>query len=330
MADGNGMEGSSAEMAILNGYQSFRMWDVPVYYGVVTVANATTIIVEGTVRSSVYVGEFTYDAFNNVYGEVTAYGELYYDVVAVEAYGFSVDASLVQAGIQNGDANTLIALAARGDDIANGSAFDDSIAGFAGDDRLFGNGGADVIFGDHGNDRVVGGSGNDYLNGGPQHDTLVGNSGFDVLVGGGGNDNLNGGGQDDDLNGGGGNDNLNAAAGSDRRKGGGGADILNGGGGNDRLFGGGGGDQLNGGRGNDILTGNAGPDTFIFRARDGNDRITDFRGGVDEIAVLAGADGFGDLEISDVRGGALIEYARTSILLSGVDASSLDEGDFVF
>ena len=66
-----------------------------------------------------------------------------------------------------------------------------------------------------------------------------------------------------------------------------GNDTLFGKTGDDILNGYGGGDWLVGGRGNDILTGGAGADTFVFRASGSKhfDKITDFEGGVDHIAL---------------------------------------------
>ena len=61
------------------------------------------------------------------------------------------------------------------------------------------------------------------------------------------------------------------------------SNALDGGTGADNLNGGIGDDTLNGGTGNDALTGGTGNDTFVFKAGDGHDTITDFTaGGTDD------------------------------------------------
>ncbi|HEY8592592.1 MAG TPA: M10 family metallopeptidase C-terminal domain-containing protein [Sphingomicrobium sp.] len=88
-------------------------------------------------------------------------------------------------------------------------------------------------------------------------------------VGGVGNDTIKGNGLDNKLVGNGGND------------------TIFGGAGDDKLLGGDANDILIGGTGNDTLTGGAGADKFVFVGNDGNDRITDFKSGVDKIDLTA-------------------------------------------
>jgi len=71
--------------------------------------------------------------------------------------------------------------------------------------------------------------------------------------------------------------------GDDELYGGDGDDNLQGGAGNDTLDGGDGGDTLTGGAGNDTLSGGLGSDEFIFNTGFGNDIITDFAHGLDEL-----------------------------------------------
>ncbi len=100
--------------------------------------------------------------------------------------------------------------------------------------------------------------------------------------------------------------------------------------GNDRLQGGAGDDMLNGGAGNDNLFGQAGIDTFVFADGDGLDVIRDFETG--ESIDLSGtsATAFGDLELTDVASGAMIEYGTGKIILSGMTISEVGADDFIF
>ncbi|MEC4890329.1 MAG: calcium-binding protein [Nitrospira sp.] len=86
------------------------------------------------------------------------------------------------------------------------------------------------------------------------------------------------GGKDDHLYGGSGVDLLIGNGGGDQLDGGAGIDTLLGGAGNDLLEGGSGSDRLDGGLDNDILQGGEGFDTYIIRAVDGADTITDSDG----------------------------------------------------
>ena len=109
--------------------------------------------------------------------------------------------------------------------------------------------------------------------------------------------------------------------------------VLAGGEGNDLLSGGEGSDVLTGGIGNDTLNGGAGADRFVFIGSESQssdrDLIVDFQDGLDTIVVRG--EGFGISDIVNSRGGALIEFTDgSSVLLRGVDASSLDGSDFQF
>jgi glucose/arabinose dehydrogenase len=107
----------------------------------------------------------------------------------------------------------------------------------------------------------------------------------DVIDAGSGADTVYGGKGDDTLNGNSGNDRLYGNSGLDRLIGGTGRDTLYGGTGDDRLFGNNDADRLDGGAGNDTLTGGLDRDTFVFKARFGSDRITDFTNNIDTISL---------------------------------------------
>lgn len=96
---------------------------------------------------------------------------------------------------------------------------------------------------------------------------ITGNKGANTLNGMDGNDTLKGVNGNDKLFGGNGTDSLTGDNGADQLHGGGGNDVLSGGSGNDVFY---------GDAGNDKLTGGTETDTFIFAAKAGEDRITDF------------------------------------------------------
>ena len=107
------------------------------------------------------------------------------------------------------------------------------------------------------------------INGTGNNDVLTGTGNADIIKGFDGRDTLEGGAGDDTL------------IGNNRQ------DKLVGGAGNDSLVGGSGDDTLDGGLGNDILTGN-GNDSFVLRAGDGSDIITDYVIGSDRLLLADG------------------------------------------
>ena len=205
---------------------------------------------------------------------------------------------------------------------ANGGSAADYITGNGADNVLSGNAGNDLLAGGSGQDLLIGGQGNDLLLGQANPDRLLGLDGADRLYGADGTDALNGGALDDLLDGGPGNDELFGASGDDRLIGGQGEDRLYGSDGRDILVGGQGADILNGGSGDDFLTGNAGDDfltggtgrdRFVLGPDSGAaDRITDFKPGIDLLALrggytpsqfLATASAIGGSTLFDLPGG---------------------------
>lgn len=152
-------------------------------------------------------------------------------------------------------------------------------------------------------------------------DSILGNRHDDTMRAFGGDDRLYGKGGDDQLFGHNGNDTLRGGLAEDTLSGGTGDDLLGGFTGIDRL---------DGGRGNDLLTGGKFADVFVFRARDGFDRITDFNPDADRIEIMTGADSFDDLRIRDTGRDATVSFADARITLAGVDAAQIDATDFIF
>jgi serralysin len=174
-------------------------------------------------------------------------------------------------------------------------------------------------------ENAVGGAGADTLRGNDALNHLSGGAGADLFEGRGGDDVLDGGAGADTLRGGAGNDRyllddagdlvaelsgegmdtivsslsntilpdavevLVLASGGAVGVGNALANVLIGNGNSNRLEGRGGADVLEGRGGDDTLSGGAGADIFLLRRGDGFDRVEDFTGGVDKLALT----GFG-------------------------------------
>ncbi|WP_374471745.1 calcium-binding protein [Phenylobacterium sp.] len=136
-----------------------------------------------------------------------------------------------------------------------------------------------------------------------------------------------------------GGDTLSGAASTDVLAAGKGADLVQGGSENDTLLGGEGDDRLFGEAGRDILRGGPGDDTlsggdgdvdfFVMERGGGHDLVTDFM--LHERVDLRefGPDGHG-YALTQAADGALISLGDTSLLLMGVQASRLRDGNFIF
>ncbi|MDJ0823210.1 MAG: calcium-binding protein [Paracoccaceae bacterium] len=243
-----------------------------------------------------------------------------------------------------------------GNDNLPGEEGDDSILGGAGNDSLGGGEGNDTLEGGAGDDRGGGGPGDDSIKGGDGHDSLNAGAGNDTVYGGDGNDTMNAstgddimyGGRDNDVfQGGDGQDTIYGNAGEDSLSGGNGNDLIrghqdndsvSGGAGNDTLFGGGENDTINGGAGDNLLTGGQGADVFLFNnlVADGDDTITDFTVGVDQINLIGhpSIDTYAELNAADMTvndvSGVMLYFGDSTIFLQNVTAAQLDNDDFIF
>lgn len=223
---------------------------------------------------------------------------------------------------------------------------------------------SDTLAGGGGSQHYRGLNGNDTLSGGGGRDCLEGNNGNDLLDGGPGRDFLFGGNGDDELRGGKGRDDMYGENGNDLLIGGCGPDLMDGGRGDDILFGGNAPDTYTGGLGRDVfvpsLPGGEGghggggemASTFTPLAHDDEegDVITDFRQGVDQIALAGGGLTFDQLvfkangiyvikeeahEISDyimissAPGSEHEESGRLLAKLIGFDTTMLGRDDFI-
>lgn len=170
---------------------------------------------------------------------------------------------------------------------------------------------------------VTGTSGDDVILADQNGSVIDGREGDDILIGSA---------SADRMDGGAGRDHLHGLDGRDTLSGGQDHDVIEGGGGNDRISGGSGRDILSGGRGQDTLTGGTGRDTFIFTARDGTDRITDFDGTEDMLELSASLMGTGPKTVERLEAdfatqtvdGLLLDFgAAGRLLLAGADLADL-------
>ena len=180
-----------------------------------------------------------------------------------------------------------------GNDIIAGGDGNDRIDGGTGNDTLSSGDGRDYVDGGVGNDSITGGNsvgGSQTLLGDAGNDSIDGGGGYDIVYGGTGDDSIadsGGSGSQDKVYGGDGSDAIDAGAGDDTVYGGTGDDTVFGDAGDDLQFGDAGNDILGGEAGNDILTGGSGDDTFVLSNNGGDDAVTDFGDGSDQLDITA-------------------------------------------
>ena len=243
----------------------------------------------------------------------------------------TVDLIIPSANIGDAQGDTYLSVEAfelgAGSDRFLGSLGNDLAWGLAGNDLLDGRGGSDRLYGGAGNDTLRGGDGDDLLVGGAGDDRLEGGLGFDIASYGDAAAavladlanpaaNLGDALRDsylavEGLEGSGFNDTLRGDAGANR---------IGGGAGHDWLEGRGGDDTLAGGAGNDMLTGGEGADTFIFTG--GQDRITDFQDGADQIVLDAGLWEGAPPDVADLLATAVV--TETGLMLDLGQGATLD------
>ena len=225
----------------------------------------------------------------------------------------------------------------------------------------------DTIYGSELNDIIYGGDGDDTLNGGDGDDIIKAGDGDDIISAGAGNDIVYASLGADKEDGGAGVDTfiveeeLNyvpmidlelgtayllgsepsiqnnirnfenvtiISNGSFGIKGDVNANVLTADKGDDTVIGGAGNDTLNGGSGDDTLNGGSGSDKFIFDVGFGNDIITDFTHGLDELKFYdANGELLSSTDISETQnedGDAVLTVSDgSSVTLSGVSVYSL-------
>lgn len=237
---------------------------------------------------------------------------------------------------------------------------DDSDQGAGDTTTLVGTNKDDTLLGGAGKDNLVGLNGNDTIRAFAGKDWLYGDNGNDFLDGGEGRDFLYGGNGDDELRGGKGHDDMYGENGNDLLIGGCGPDLMDGGRGDDVLFGGNSPDTYTGGSGRDVFVlalpggegghgggGGGGMNALItpLMEEEEGDVITDFRQGVDHLA-LAGGLSFDDLifvgsaiyvamqeptmaPLAPMPGEVHDGPGRLLATLTGFDTTQLQEADFL-
>lgn len=286
-------------MATLSASVALDMANPSVWYGVLDSHSSTHITIKAGLLSATYGGNFSYDDFGNVFGQLASYQTFYNGKTQLSVTGLNLDAYQVMSMVDDGNIAGLYQIALAGKDKMTGSAYADVLLGFGNNDSLIGNAGNDTLYGGSGNDTIDGGSGVDRLYGGGGNDTFVRGVG-DVIsedVGAGrdivrsstsyalaanlealtltGSSAINGAG----------NSLANSIIGNSA------SNVLSGNGGNDYLYAGGGKDTLSGGSGGDKLYGGTDglADAFVFTSAShsavgaGRDVVYNFTRGADDI-----------------------------------------------
>lgn len=144
-------------MATVNFIQQANMSTATVWYGYVTIANATTLSITNYAgRTGTYYGNgFNYDATSVTGGTVTGYVQYENYSQAYTVSGTSAPATRVAAYINSGNEQGLQEYILQGGDYIFGSSY------------------SDVLLGYSGNDSINGGSASDWLNGGDGIDVSV-------------------------------------------------------------------------------------------------------------------------------------------------------------
>lgn len=175
-------------MANINLYTPTDITNSEIWYGAVIGYNATSITIAAGALRGVYSGNFSYDSWGYVYGQLSAYRLTYNGSVVATVTAINRDAYTYNQFLRDGDVDGLFSYVLSGRDTFTGSSGRDKLDGYAGADRLSGGGGADVLWGSDGADTLNGDGGNDVLSGGGGKDSLFGGAGADTLSGGDGAD----------------------------------------------------------------------------------------------------------------------------------------------
>ncbi len=241
-----------------------------------------------------------------------------------------VTARLDFAGLNTGDAAGDTYVSVEG---LNGSEFGDFLVGDTGFNNLAGQGGDDYLAGVGSNDTIRGGNGNDQFWGGEGADRLEGGNGYDIarydFAASGVVARLDGGANAGEAAG----DifvNVEALYGSAF------GDYLIGDNSNNVLVGLDGGDLLYGLGGDDLLLGGGGIDAFAFNTTNfGTDAVIDFAttaaaGANHDYVDFRGIPALSSFSITQVGADTHVITNHGTVILQGITASTLVEGDFLF
>lgn len=158
-------------MATINAYLRLNTVDPNVWYGTVTSATSSQLVISDGYNTGVYSGfGFAYNGNTVVGGTLTGYTQYVNGYLTGEVTNFAVPASVATYYISNNQLGPLLAYVLSGSDEIYGSAFNDSLAGYDGNDLISGGAGDDYLAGGFGNDHLHGGTGVNYIDGGPGFD----------------------------------------------------------------------------------------------------------------------------------------------------------------
>lgn len=159
-------------MAIVTAFKSLNMNATFIWFGDVTIANASHIQIALGGKVANYYGSFIYDDYGLAGGTITAgnYSEFGSKMLELTNGHYSVLTYLDY--VLRRDDYSYFSYLFSGNDTFNGSSGNDALYGFAGNDSMYGN---------SGNDTLAGGIGNDLLVGAGGKDSLTGNLGSDIF-----------------------------------------------------------------------------------------------------------------------------------------------------
>jgi len=132
-----------------------------IFFGAVTVSSSSLIRIEAGSRVAEYRGNFTYDQFGRVFGQLETFEQFFGSSRELRLSELNLDAFEVFSLVQSENTNGLLNLGLSRNDVFEGSGFNDVFFGLSGDDALLGMDGDDRLRGDNGADTIDGGSGND-------------------------------------------------------------------------------------------------------------------------------------------------------------------------
>lgn len=103
-------------MATVQISSSFNMHDASTWYGTITAADSTHIVIANGPLVGTYTGNFTYGPSGNVSGTLTGVSETFSGEPMFSATGLDVSASYAEQLIDSDQVQTLLQTALSGDD----------------------------------------------------------------------------------------------------------------------------------------------------------------------------------------------------------------------
>jgi len=173
-------------MATFYVYQPIDMVNQSTWIGEIIAATPTVIAISDGFRQGDYYGNFKYKNGDIASGTVTNYNYFEGGLNQYIVEGLKLNAKTVEKLVMSGNAQGLMELVFKGNDIIDAEtvdpridAFTTNLYGFSGNDTINGSDGNDYIDGGSGNDTIIGWFGHDLIDGGLGKDTLTGGPGLD-------------------------------------------------------------------------------------------------------------------------------------------------------